>query len=178
MFWIREISGVPSRNQISYQPHCSSVSTLCCQRSVFSRSISIVGHNVGKIRFDCTNTYSIPKAILMCVSVLAHEDVTMPSHMPAATAQFHHWISSHTAVVLFWTVWSTNTWCVYVWCTAWLSVSTQNILSCFCGFPQTLQENAKTLSQMIPWLCPTPQFPMNYSLLVIWCYSLDYQQCH
>ena len=49
-----------------------------------------MGHNVGKIRFDCTNTYSIPKAILMCVSVLAHEDVTMPSHMPAATAQFHH----------------------------------------------------------------------------------------
>jgi hypothetical protein len=32
----------------------------------------------------------IPKAIFMFVSVLAHEHVTMQSHMTAGTAQLHH----------------------------------------------------------------------------------------
>jgi hypothetical protein len=49
-----------------------------------------VGHNVGKLLFEYTNTSSIPKAILMCVSVLAHEHVMMPSHTHASTAQLHH----------------------------------------------------------------------------------------
>ena len=47
-----------------------------------------MGRNVGKLRFDYTNTYSIPKAILMCVSVLAHEYVTMPAG--TAQLQFLH----------------------------------------------------------------------------------------
>jgi hypothetical protein len=49
-----------------------------------------VGHNVRKLCFDSTSSYSTPKAILMFVSVLAHEHVTMLSHMRAGTAQLHH----------------------------------------------------------------------------------------
>ena len=92
MFWTREkhLESLPGIKSHTSHAVAQSIHRLCCQQSVFSKSISVVGHNVGKLHFDYTNTYGIPKPILMCVSVLAHEQITMPSHMPAGTAQLYH----------------------------------------------------------------------------------------
>jgi len=76
--------------------------------------------------------------------VLTNKHVTIPSQVSADAVHlivlflFLHHNSSVLNKQEHFTVY------VYFWCTVWFLTNTQNILTCFCGSPQSLQVCAKT----------------------------------